>query len=154
MMGRGDQLTLVPPDDHATCVLGPPSVAYGDEKRGGTPPRVGSNVDITKTSSNALYGTFSAECVVRRASKALEVLGILIEDCGIESPAGIHLVKDIKAYLLRWSKGEHGRLLSSANALPVRLDTSQQVRQDFCGLGIGDRVMSAEGEATVLGATR
>lgn len=135
-------------------MLGPPPAECVGEKSGGTPPRVGGNADVTKTSSNALYGTFSAECVIRRASKALEVLGILTEGCGLESPAGIQLVEDIRFYLLRWSKGEKGRLLSSANAPPVRLDTSQQVRQDFFGLGVGDQVMSADGEATVLGATR
>lgn len=110
---------------------------------------------VKDIASNVLYGTFSAECVVRRAAKVLEVLGALAEDGGLENPAGVELVDEIRSCLLRWSKGEQGRSLSSAHVCaPVRLDTSERTRQDFFGLGTGDRVISAEGEATVLGVTR
>lgn len=103
-----------------------------------------------------LYGTFSAECVVRRASKVLEVLGALNDDNNeLASPAGIELVDAVRSRLLGWSRGEHGKSVPSARmCAPVRVDTSDQARRDLFGLGAGDRVLSAEGEATVLGATR
>lgn len=102
-----------------------------------------------------VYGTFIAECVVRRASKALEILGVLTQAGGLEGPAGVGLVEDIRLRLVRWSRGEQGRSCSSAYACaPVNLDTSHRARQDFFGVGVGDRIVSAGGEATVLGATK
>lgn len=102
-----------------------------------------------------VYGTFIAECVVRRASKALEILGVLTQAGGLEGPAGVGLVEDIRFRLVRWSRGEQGRSCSSAYACaPVNLDTSHRARQDFFGLGAGDRIVSAGEEATVLGATK
>jgi len=101
---RGDQLTFVPPEDHAepAPVLSP-GVAVGEKNRA-RPPGGGS----------VLYGTFSAECVVRRASKVLEVLGALIDDDGLDSPAGIELVDTVRLRLVGWSRGEHGRSVPSA----------------------------------------
>ncbi len=142
---RGDQLTFIPPEDHAGPAPGlSPGVAVGekDEAR-------------PTGAENVLYGTFSAECVVRRASKVLEVLGALKDDSGLDSPAGLELVDTVRSRLVSWSRGEHGRSVPSASACaPVRLDTSDRARRDLFGLGAGDRVMSAKGEATVLGATR
>lgn len=138
-------MTFIPPEDHAApAPVLSPGVAVG-EKNEARPTGVGS----------VLYGTFSAECVVRRASKVLEVLGVVKDDDGLDSPAGIELVDTVRSRLVGWSRGEHGRSVPSASTCaPVRLDTSDQARRDLFGLGAGDRVMSAKGEATVLGATR
>lgn len=135
----------MPPADHAAPTPMPsPDVNVG-EKSGVGAARVGG----------VLYGTFSAECVVRRASKVLEVLGALNGDSGLASPAGVELVDAVRSRLLRWSQGEHEKSVPSARTCaPVRVDTSDQARRDLFGLGAGDRVLSAEGEATVLGATR
>lgn len=125
------------------------------EKNRASPTRVAGGADVQSAFSNVLYGALSAECIVRRASKVLEVLGALNTDGGLNSPAGVDLVESIHARLLEWSRGEHGRLVPSARTCaPVRVDTSEQARREFFGLGVGDRVLSAEGEATVLGSTR
>ena len=142
---RSDQLTFIPPEDHAAPTPMPsPDVDVGG-KSGVGAALVGG----------ILYGTFSAECVVRRASKVLEVLGALSDDNGLATPAGAELVDAVRSRLFGWSRGEHGKSVPSARmCAPVRVDTSDQARRDLFGLGAGDRVLSAEGEATVLGATR
>lgn len=152
---RNDQLTFMPPEDHATPTQNPsPGVAVG-EKNGASPNHVAGGAGVQSAFSNVLYGSLSAECVVRRASKVLEVLGTLNGDGGLARPAGVDLVENIHARLLEWSRGEHGRSVPSARTCaPVRVDTSEQARREFFGLGVGDRVLSTEGEATVLGATR
>lgn len=138
-------MTFVPPEDHAAPTSMPSPDANVGEKSGEGAARVGG----------ALYGTFSAECVVRRASKVLEVLGALNDDSGLASRAGVELVGAVRSRLLEWSRGEHGKSVPSARTCaPVRIDTSDRARRDLLGLGAGDRVLSAEGEATVLGATR
>ncbi|CAM9356733.1 unnamed protein product [Ectocarpus sp. 12 AP-2014] len=156
MYNRNDQLTFIPPEDHASPPPVPfPGSAAGD-KNGGGPTRVGGGMDVPCTYSKVLYGTFSAECVVRRAAKALQLLETL-NDQGKLATSSVRadLMDDIRSRLLRWSRGEHGRSVASVRPwAPVRLDTSEQARRDLFGLGVGDRVLSAEGEATVLGATR
>lgn len=142
---RSDQLTLLPLEENAAPTPMPPLDVNVGEKSGVGPACVGG----------VLYGTFSAECVVRRASKVLEVLGALDDDSAFASPAGVELVDAVRSRLLGWSRGAHGKSVPSARACaPVRVDTSDQARRDLFGLGAGDRVLSAEGEATVLGATR
>ena len=130
-------------------------VGRNDNSSGAGPTRVGGAADTQIAQSDVVYGTFIAECVVRRASKALEILGVLTEVGGFESPAGVGFIEDIRLRLIRWSRGEQGRLCSSTYAcVPVNLDTSQRARQHFFGLGAGDRIISADGEAVVLGATK
>lgn len=118
--------------------------------------RIGGRSEAQNTSCKVIYGAFSAECVVRRAAKALEILGVLHDPARFaSSPAGAELAENISSRLLEWSRGEHGRSVPSARSCaPVRLDTSEHGRRDLFGLGVGDRVLSAEGEATVLGATK
>lgn len=136
-------------------MITPSFVWHNGNTSGAGPTRVGGSADTHIAQSEVVYGTFIAECVVRRASKALEVLGVLTQAGGLESPAGFGFVEDVRMRLVRWSRGEQGRPCSSAYACaPVNLDTSHRARQLFFGLGAGDRVMSAEGGATVLGATK
>lgn len=138
-------MTFLPPKDHAVPTPPPSPDVDVDETSGVASARDGG----------VPYGTFSAECVVRRASKVLEVLGALDGDGELASPAGVQLVDAVRSHLLGWSRGEHGKSVPSARTCaPVRVDTSDQARRDLFGLGAGDRVLSAEGEATVLGATR
>lgn len=145
----------MPPEDHAAYTPIPSPVRQGDEKSRAGLDHLEGGAGPEATASNALRGTFSTECIVRRASKAFEVLGVLTQDGGLDSPTGAHLVESIRSCLLQWSRGEQGKSLSSTcSCAPVRLDTSEQARHNFFGLGTGDRVISAEGEATVLGATR
>eukprot|EP00903_Cladosiphon_okamuranus_P007137 g6932.t1 len=145
MYNRNDQLTFIPREDNAT----PPPTPSPDVNVGET-SAVGS-----ARAGGVLYGTFSAECVVRRASKVLEVLGALDHDGGLASPAGVELVDAVRSRLFGWVRGEHGKSVpSSRTCAPVRIDTSDQARRDLFGLGARDRVLSAEGEATVLGATK
>lgn len=104
--------------------------------------------------SSVLHGSFSAECLIRRATKAFEVLDVLTKDGGLETPNGSSLVESTRSCLTRWSKGQLGRSVSPAyGCTPVRVNTSEEARQHFFGLGAGDRVISADGGATILGAT-
>lgn len=83
------------------------------------------------------------------------MLGVLADYSDFESPDGKRVVESVRSCLKNQAGGHYGRLLSSSHACaPVRLDTSERVRSQFFGLGTGDRVVSVEGEATVLGATR
>lgn len=104
--------------------------------------------------SSVLHGSFSAECLIRRATKAFEVLDVLTREGGLETPTGSSLVESTRSCLIRWSKGQLGRSVSPAYCCtPVRVNTSEEARQHFFGLGAGDRVISADGGATILGAT-
>ncbi|CAM9328498.1 unnamed protein product, partial [Scytosiphon promiscuus] len=156
MYNRSDQLTFLPQDDDATPSHRTSPDGAVDDENGMNAPRVGGRPKAENTSCNIIYGAFSAECVIRRAAKALEVLGILHDPSrSAGSAASGELVENICSRLREWSRGEHGRSVPSARSCaPVRLDTSEQARQDLFGLGVGDRVLSAEGEATVLGATK
>lgn len=154
---RGDQLTLVSSEDEATpaAVIAVPGGLRDSQHREASPIRVGGGDDTKCFSIESFHGTFSAECVVRRAAKALEVLGALLTDRKLESPAGHDLVECVRTHLRHWSRGEQRRSLSSVHTcLPVRLDTSEQARQAFFGVGTGDQIQVEGRQATVLGATR
>lgn len=145
---RNDQLTLLPPDAHGTPI---------EHAAGGNGGAASSEreADALQMDCAALHGTFSAECVIRRAAKSLEVLEILTEPQEFESLRGRKLVEIIMAGLDQRMAGHHQRSLPSSHACtPVRLDVSERARRDFLGLGTGDRVVSADGEATVIGASR
>lgn len=145
---RNDQLTLLPPDAHGTLIKN----AAGENEGAA---RSGREADLLQADCVALHGTFSAECVIRRAARSLEVLEILTEPDGFESLRGRKLIEIIMADLERRLAGHHGRSLPSSHACtPVRLDASERARRDFFGLGTGDRVVSVDGEATVIGASR
>ncbi|CAM9095192.1 unnamed protein product, partial [Hapterophycus canaliculatus] len=153
---RTDQLTFIPQeDDTAPSHPFSPGGAI-DEEHGQSPTRVVGRSEAQKPSCKAIFGTFSAECVVRRAAKALEVLEVLNDPARFTgSSASAKLAENICLRLREWSRGEHRMSVPSARSCaPVRLDTSEQARRDLFGLGVGDRVLSAEGEATVLGATK
>lgn len=161
VIGRNDQLTFVPADEHtlySTPMLSP--VHDEEQHRRDCHMRHGSSADqVRGLLLMALHGTFSAECVIRRAATALEVLETLAtsKDDIWERPSGSRLVQSVWSCLEKcWSNGYPGTmwLPSSHACAPVRLDTSEHIRRDFFGLGRGDRVVSAEGLATVLGATR
>lgn len=153
---RTDQLTFIPQGEDSAPSHLLSSSGGVDEKNGKNPRRVGGRLEARNTSCSIIYGAFSAECVVRRAAKAVEVLGVLHDHVRFaNSPARAELAENICSRLREWSRGEHGRSVPSARSCaPVRLDTSEQARRDLFGLGVGDRVLSAEGEAVVLGATK
>lgn len=114
----------------------------------------GTVTEAENSFPSVLHGSFPAECLIRRAAKAFEVLDVLTKEGGLETPAGCSLVDSTRSCLTQWSKGQLGRSVSPAyGCTPVRVNTSEEARQHFFGLGAGDRVISADGEATILGAT-
>lgn len=158
---RHDQLTLLPPELHATYTPTTTStVKHAADGDGGEAQGIGvrsgiDGLELLPADYVALHGTFSAECVIRRATRSLEVLEILSEPRGFESPRGRKLTESILSDFEKRLSGHRGRSLPSSHVCtPVRLDASERARADFFDLGIGDRVLSAEGEATVMGATR
>lgn len=151
---RGDQLTLIPPDASAAYATSP-YPAYDAEQFQGSSVLRNVEEQASGTSSTPPHCTFSAECVVRRAAKVLEVLQILSEDEECHNPVGVRLLQEALSDIERsCSRPCRISLPSSHVFSPVLLDTSEKIRETFHGLGVGDRVLSAEVEGTILGATR
>lgn len=151
---RGDQLTLIPPDASAAYTTSSYPAYDAEHFQSSSVPRnVGGKA--SGTSSTPPHCTFSAECVVRRAAKVLDVLQILSDDERSRNSVGVRLLQETLSDIERsCSRPCRISLPSSHVCSPVLLDASEKIRETFHGLGAGDRVLSAEGEGTILGATR
>ncbi|CAM9188437.1 unnamed protein product, partial [Discosporangium mesarthrocarpum] len=157
MYNTNDQLTLIPPEEDTESSCGV------QRQNSFSAPHQCTDISAAPEAPiRAPQGTFTAECVVRRAGRAMEVLRALtaprkstIKREGFDLVLPSHLLGLVRLYLKRWALGKSMSVVQSSHpSAPVQIDTSASACQPFFGLRTGDRIASSGGVATVLGAAR